>query len=177
MALASLLVVVAAALSRAAGLAAPSKLPVKVVQRQEFLSWLACVAPVAAASAAPGALYPATQLVDELEDLREDVRRGKISTATKVLTAKERTLVPLRTAMEKNPLNDDAAKLQPLLMKGHMLELDEALASAEGFKPYTSKTTGDTYPGGKVERELEEAVETARDYCGLVDCDTLLIYR
>jgi len=72
---------------------------------------------------------------------------------------------------------NEKASLQPLLMKGHMLELADALASPDGFAEYVSKTTGDTYPGGKVERELEEAADTAQDYCDLLDCDTLLVYR
>ena len=32
------------------------------------------------------------------------------------------------------------------------------------FDEYTSKTTGETYPGGKVERELEEVCDTASDF-------------
>eukprot|EP00630_Chrysocystis_fragilis_P012414 CAMPEP_0197408318 /NCGR_PEP_ID=MMETSP1165-20131217/28264_1 /TAXON_ID=284809 /ORGANISM="Chrysocystis fragilis, Strain CCMP3189" /LENGTH=287 /DNA_ID=CAMNT_0042934745 /DNA_START=32 /DNA_END=897 /DNA_ORIENTATION=+ len=129
--------------------------------RHQFLS-AAAAALVAGPALAAGALYPATQLVDELVKLRSDVRSGKLKSAAKVSAAKDRTLEPLRNAMEKNPLNDENAKLQPLLLKGHMLELDQALASPEGFAQYVSKTTGDTYPGGKVERELEEAVETAK---------------
>ena len=35
------------------------------------------------------------------------------------------------------------------------------------FDSYTSKTTGSTYPGGKVERELEEVCETADDFINL----------
>lgn len=148
---------------------------VPVVTRKGMLSLVA----IPAAATAAGALYPATQLLDELIQLRSDVRNGKLKSAKKVAAAKERTLEPLRNAMEKNPLNEGnaKAKLQPLLMKGHMLELEQALTSGDGFSTYVSKTTGETYPGGKVERELEEAVDTARDYCAVIDCDTLLIYR
>lgn len=134
------------------------------------------IAAFAPSIAHAGALYPATQLVQELKQVRQSTRAGK-SNAKKIEAATTKTLEPLRNAMEQNPLNDDKAKVQPLLMKGHMLELAEALKAPDGFKEYVSKTTGDTYPGGKVERELEEAVETAEDYCNLVDCDTLLIYR
>lgn len=144
-----------------------------VPSRKQFLIG-ATLGTCSAAQAA--ALYPATQLVDELLDVKKQVHDSK-SSAKKVSEAKARTLEPLRNAMEKNPLNDEKAKLQPLLMKGHMLELDQALAASDGFSEYVSKTTGETYPGGKVERELEEAVETAQEYCILVDCDTLLIYR
>lgn len=162
-------------------LAPPADAPRGLSTRSDFLASasLALSAPGLAYAASAGALYPATQLLDELAQLRSDVRAGKIKTPQRVFAARDRTLEPLRNAMEKNPLNqgNDKAALQPLLMKGHMLELDQALASGEGFKTYVSKTTGDTYPGGKVERELEEAVETARDYCDVVNCDMLLVYR
>ena len=59
-----------------------------------------------------------------------------------------------------------ALKLQPSFMKGHLLELDTALA-ANQFDEYKSKTTGSVYPGGKVERELEEVCETAEDFLTL----------
>lgn len=56
--------------------------------------------------------------------------------------------------------------LQPLLMKGHLLELDQALGEFR-FNAYVSKTTGRTYPGGKVERELEEVCDTFDDFVEL----------
>ncbi|KAL1530696.1 hypothetical protein AB1Y20_001595 [Prymnesium parvum] len=59
-----------------------------------------------------------------------------------------------------------ALALQPLLLKGHLLELQQALAEAK-FEEYTSKTTKATYPGGKVERELEEVCETLDDFLAL----------
>ena len=59
-----------------------------------------------------------------------------------------------------------ALKLQPSFMKGHLLELDTALA-ANQFDEYKSKTTGSVYPGGKVERELEEVCDTADDFINL----------
>ena len=40
------------------------------------------------------------------------------------------------------------------------------LTSDSGFVAYTS-TTGRIYPGGKVERELEEVQETAEEYLAL----------
>ena len=55
---------------------------------------------------------------------------------------------------------------QPLLLKGHLAELGVALDQAS-FDPYTSKTTEDLYPGGKVERELEEVCDTAADFLAL----------
>lgn len=71
-----------------------------------------------------------------------------------VLRSKVSVLEPLRLkfkavaadAGEKNLLTADVQKqlaLQPLLMQGHMLELDQALKEAK-FEPYTSKRTGKT---------------------------------
>jgi len=59
------------------------------------------------------------------------------------------------------------AELLPLLLKGHYLELDEAV-KANQFDPYVSKTTGKTYEGGKVEREIEEIQETAEEFIELL---------
>ena len=50
---------------------------------------------------------------------------------------------------------------------GHLSELDFYLKKAS-FEQYTSKRTGETYPGGKVERELEEVCDTAGDFILLV---------
>mmetsp|Transcript_18596 Transcript_18596/g.74241 ORF Transcript_18596/g.74241 Transcript_18596/m.74241 type:complete len:191 (-) Transcript_18596:250-822(-) len=183
------LVVVAAVVATAAGLriSTPAPRPLEAARssakttRKDFcISTAVAIAAATSSSSAAraaGGLVPATQLVDELAQLRADTRAGRMN-AKKVTKATAKTLEPLRNAMEKNPFNNsDKAKLQPLLMKGHMLELEEALASPDGFKEYVSKTTQDTYPGGKVERELEEAVETAEAYCSEVNCDTLLVYR
>ena len=66
-------------------------------------------------------------------------------------------------------LPDEAQKslsLQPIIMKGHLLELDTALKEYK-FDEYVSKTTGKVYRGGKVERELEEVCETADDFLAL----------
>ena len=121
-------------------------------------------------------LVPFTVLVDELRNLLKEAHGGK-ATLKKVTAARTETLEPLRNAMEKNPRNSEEAALQPLLMRGHLLELDQALGSSDAFEPYVSKTTKENYPGGKVERELEEALETADAYCNLADCQQLLIYR
>eukprot|EP00967_Tisochrysis_lutea_P152558 scaffold299221_cov40-Tisochrysis_lutea.AAC.1 len=86
-----------------------------------------------------------------------------VSLAARVQEDKEAVLLPLQAALAaytaKTSLSDPELQkqlgLQPLLMKGHLLELDQALTEFK-FDEYVSKTTGDTYPGGKVERELEE---------------------
>ena len=81
--------------------------------------------------------------VNNYGSLTDNVMRSKVS-----------VLEPLRLkfkavaadAGEKNLLTADVQKqlaLQPLLMQGHMLELDQALKEAK-FEPYTSKRTGKT---------------------------------
>ena len=94
--------------------------------------------------------------------LRDTVRAGGSSAASRVVQERETVLAPLQTAMAagapKLEYLTDAeyatAQALPLNLKGHLLELDEALRSDSGFVTYTSKTTGATYPGGKVEREV-----------------------
>jgi hypothetical protein len=61
---------------------------------------------------------------------------------------------------------EKALALQPILMQGHLLELDQALAEYK-FDAYQSKRTGKVYPGGKVERELEEVEEVCDDFLKL----------
>ena len=56
------------------------------------------------------------------------------------------------------------SRMAPLLPR--VCQLDYYLKKLS-FEQYTSKTTGDTYPGGKVERELEEVCETADDFINL----------
>ncbi len=55
---------------------------------------------------------------------------------------------------------------QPALgrpQNGDTRTFDQALAEFQ-FEEYVSKSTGETYPGGKVERELEEVSETLDDF-------------
>ena len=106
-------------------------------------------------------------------------------------------LEPLRVAMAaaapglKEGLTDEqfeSAELQPVLLKGHLFELGDALERGQ-WETYTSKTTKATYPGarsttsrrrfstafmylrilpapagGRVERELEEVDETCDEF-------------
>lgn len=96
------------------------------------------------------------------------------STTLAVKRATASTLGPLQAEMASyassaSGLSEEALKqlsLQPLLMKGHMFELAQALGSYQ-FEEYTSRTTKLVYPGGKVERELEEICETADDFLAL----------
>jgi len=94
-----------------------------------------------------------------------------------VLRAKANVLVPLQKAMaaaakeakaegKLAPELQQELSLQSSYMKGHILELDQALKEWK-FDEYVSKTTGSVYKGGKVERELEEVCETADDFMTL----------
>ena len=78
-----------------------------------------------------------------------------------------------------NPNNDDDSILFARALKGHMLELDEAMALPDdgGYAAYLSKSQGKTYNGGRVERELEEVLETTERYCKKMDCEQLFIAR
>lgn len=84
---------------------------------------------------------------------------------------KKEVLLPLQAAMATyaktatlaDPELQKELKLQASYMKGHLLELDQAIKERK-FDEYTSKTTGDVYPGGKAERELEEVCETFGDF-------------
>ena len=91
-----------------------------------------------------------------------------------VVRGQKEVLLPLQAAITalaaEVQLPDGESKklldLQPQLMKGHLSELDYYLKKAS-FEEYSSKTTGDNYPGGKVERELEEVCDTASDFLSL----------
>ena len=91
-----------------------------------------------------------------------------------MVRGKAAVLLPLQSAMvavaAKTALPNEELqkqlKLQPRYMKGHILEFDQAVKEYK-FDEYVSKTTGSTYKGGKVERELEEVCETADDFLAL----------
>ena len=96
-----------------------------------------------------------------------------------VLRGKTEVLLPLLAAMKDYAatasLPEDKLKQlqeQPTLLVGHLSELDYYVSKSQklnSYEEYTSKTTGDIYPGGKVERELEEAVETVEEFVALMD--------
>lgn len=148
-----------------------------------------CVPP-AAYAAAPAGSVPAEikTLATKAKALREavhtgagDRRKSPMDAApgannydkltARVLRDKEAVLLPLQAALAAyaataslpNPEFQKQLALQPLLMKGHLLELDQAVAERK-WEEYVSKTTGRTYPGGKVERELEEVSDTIDDF-------------
>merc|ERR1712046_126953 len=107
--------------------------------------------------------------VDELVDLKSQVHDGLKGMPVKRVVSN--TVVPLQRALEKNPKNTDAETKLAAELKGHMMELDYFMNRPEdaGYATYESPTTKSTYPGGKVERELEEAVETSTEYCKTMD--------
>lgn len=105
--------------------------------------------------------------------LRQAVRSGQGKSKQRVITQTETVLKPLQESMnsvaaglnlEQELL--DKAKIQPLLLKGHYAELAEAV-KADQFSEYVSKRTKETFPGGKVERELEEVEDTVKDFLEL----------
>ena len=83
--------------------------------------------------------------------------------------ASNRSVLTRRPTLGLPEEKQKRAELLPLLLKGHYLELDQAVESATGFDEYASKSQGGkVYPGGKVERELEEVVETAEEFLALM---------
>lgn len=95
------------------------------------------------------------------------------SLSMEVLKQRDALLLPLQAKLTdiaaKAVLPDEQKQqlaLQPLLLKGHLLELDQALTESK-FDVYVSKTTKSTYLGGKVERELEEVCETLDDFLAI----------
>jgi len=105
--------------------------------------------------------------------LRRLVRNTQGKAKKEVIRATEEVLIPLQAAMiEVAPtlgLEGEfqrQAETQPLLLKGHLIELQEAVDNAQ-FSEYVSKRTKDSYPGGKVERELEEVEETIDEFLRL----------
>jgi len=93
--------------------------------------------------------------------------------AGRVQRKKQSVLLPLLEAMnEKAPTlglpeeQQKRAESLPQLMKELYSELDEAVSKQE-FQAYVSN--GREYPGGKVERKLEEIVETTKEFVLLMD--------
>jgi len=136
------------------------------------------------ASASSSGFEQVADLGAEAKALRAAVRSGAPETRAKsqgyadlksqVEKQKTAVLLPLQAAMATaapsaglTADNQKRLELLPLLMKGHLLELDQALAESK-FDEYVSKTTKATYTGGKVERELEEIEETADEFLELI---------
>tara|TARA_B110001452_G_C15187772_1_gene412523 strand:- start:592 stop:1179 length:588 start_codon:yes stop_codon:yes gene_type:complete len=167
--------------------------PSPTATRRELLQLPLLALPVAAlpASAAskPATLESVKVLAAKAKALRSTVRTSSAgrrnfpmvpdtnnySSQTKAVErAQQVVLLPLLAAMKAVAptitLSDaemqKQLKEQAIFMKGHLLELDTALKGYK-FDEYVSKTTGETYLGGKVERELQEVCETAEDFIAL----------
>jgi len=153
-------------------------------------TFVAIVAPPALAEPAPD-LGAIKVLASKAKQLRATVRTSAgnrrslpldptpgvnnyASTTAEVKRKQKAVLLPLQAAMtayaaSSTGLSEELQKqlaLQPELMKGHLSELDYYLKKLS-FDEYVSKTTKQTYPGGKVERELEEVCETIDDFFAL----------
>ena len=164
------------------------RLPPAVSTRRDALGFAAAAAalPISPAFAAPQLVSKElSQLIAKAKKLRGDVAKGAAADRSAANYAKitERVrrdeatvLQPLRAAMiaaaasAPESLSEEQRKqlrFQPIALKGHMLELGQAL-DAYNLDEYVSKSTGETYPGGKVERELEEVGETCDDFLDLL---------
>ena len=98
----------------------------------------------------------------QLEQCREEIRTLELS----VERAEISVIAEKKLRQDLDQVVEELQKQlerQPELLKGHLSELDFYLKK-EKFEQYTSKTTGDDYTGGKVERELEEICDTASDF-------------
>ena len=167
--------------------------PPSTVTRRELMQLpllaLPMVASPAFAASKPATIESVKVLAAKAKALRSTVRTSSAgrrnfpmvpdtnnySSQTKAVERAQQTvLLPLLAAMKAVAptitLSDAAMqkqlKEQPIFMKGHLLELDTALKGYQ-FDEYVSKTTGETYLGGKVERELQEVCETADDFLAL----------
>ena len=164
------------------------RLPPAVSTRRDALGLAAAAAalPISPAFAAPQLVSKElSQLIVKAKKLRGDVAKGAAADrsaanyakiAERVRRDEATVLQPLRAAMiaaaasAPDSLSEEQRKqlrFQPIALKGHMLELGQAL-DAYNLDEYVSKSTGETYPGGKVERELEEVGETCDDFLDLL---------
>lgn len=126
------------------------------------------------AAALPRSAFAAGASIDDIQalgarakELRAAVHSQGAGAASLVTKGLDTTLDPLQKSMLAAAKQGSDAYTQAQLMQGHLLELRQALKSND-FSTYVSKTTKATYPGGKVERELEEVSETFDDYIKLV---------
>ena len=108
-------------------------------------------------SLTPSRRLKVKKLAVKAKALRNAVREQGEGAKSRVAKEKESVLEPLRVAMAaaapglKEGLTDEqfeAAELQPVLLKGHLFELGDALERGQ-WERYTSKTTKATYPGAR----------------------------
>lgn len=136
--------------------------------RRDAIGFAATAAIGLSALPARGAEPDLFELGAQAKALRATVRAKKAGAKATLVAAQTSVLAPLRDAMLTQAPSKDA-KEKGLEMKGHLMEIDYFVNAKENyFAPYTSKTTGDTYPGGKLERELEEVSDTFDEYVALL---------
>lgn len=121
----------------------------------------------AGAESGGGGLSDVGKLGEQAKVLRAAARTQGKRAAGALTSGLDSTLYPLQAKMLALAPDGSDARTQAQLMQGHLLELKQALAQAD-FAEYTSKRTKQVYPGGKVERELEEVSETFDDFMRLM---------
>lgn len=114
-----------------------------------------------------GGLVEVSKLGAQAKQLREAARTQGPRAADALARGLDTTLLPLQNKMLALAPDGSDARTQAQLIQGHLLEFKQALAQAD-FKEYVSKRTKQTYPGGKVERELEEVSDTFDDFMRLM---------
>lgn len=97
-------------------------------------------------------------------DLRAAVKKVLLPLVAELAAAAERAAAAGLLAEDRQK---ELAR-QPQLLRGHVLELEAAL-SAHDFEPVRSSSSGTLYPGGRVERELEEVGETCDAFVALAE--------
>ena len=101
--------------------------------------------------------------VNNYSRLTDDVQRKKV----KVLLPLQEELSAVADAFEGPEELKKQLQLQPQLLKGHLVELDQTLADFD-FSESMLKSTGKVYQGGKVERELEEVEEVCDEFLAVL---------
>mmetsp|Transcript_27769 Transcript_27769/g.60720 ORF Transcript_27769/g.60720 Transcript_27769/m.60720 type:complete len:259 (-) Transcript_27769:301-1077(-) len=93
--------------------------------------------------------------------LKERLERGKAEVLQPLLDELSAAALELAPGLE-GPQRQRLQEL-PVLLKGHLLELTDAV-DKRLFSQYSSKSTGKVYEGGRAERELEEVEETLQEF-------------
>eukprot|EP00306_Pavlova_sp_CCMP459_P004770 CAMPEP_0185158680 /NCGR_PEP_ID=MMETSP1139-20130426/2561_1 /TAXON_ID=298111 /ORGANISM="Pavlova sp., Strain CCMP459" /LENGTH=465 /DNA_ID=CAMNT_0027723825 /DNA_START=95 /DNA_END=1492 /DNA_ORIENTATION=- len=129
------------------------------------VTFLQCPGPALAVP--EGIMSDIAELGKQAKGLREAARTQGARATSSITSGLDATLLPLQAKMMSAAPKASDAYTQAQLMQGHLLELKQALTNGD-FAEYKSKSTKQTYPGGKVERELEEVSETFDDFMRLM---------
>jgi len=99
--------------------------------------------------------------VDALRERMEEGKKEVLQPLLRDLQIAVPNVAPTLADADRKKLED-----LPALLKGHLLELDEAVL--KGYcGEYTSAKTGKLYSGGQIQRELEEVGEVVDDFLAL----------